>query len=302
MCIAAILNKDGGTLKTEDLGWFSGFMRKAFEDAGHIIDIQVIPGDALIETLETTENDPTVDAIVAGGGDSTISAAAGAAFRSSKALGVLPAGTMNLFARALGVPLELDQAVRALALASPRAVDIGTMNGRPFVHQYAFGLQAKVVKNHKVYEYSSKLGKIWASLKACLSILRRRIAFAAEIICSGESQSGRFSVLAIANNEYGVGHMPYPDELDAGVLGVYQIGVLTPLQSARLSSDLLVGKWRENPGLKARTAEKVAIRFARNRRRDHALLDGELVVIEDAVDLEIHKGALQVLAPAQGAS
>ena len=123
MCIAAILNKDGGTLKTEDLGWFSGFMRKAFEDAGHIIDIQVIPGDALIETLETTENDPTVDAIVAGGGDSTISAAAGAAFRSSKALGVLPAGTMNLFARALGVPLELDQAVRALAVASPRAAD-----------------------------------------------------------------------------------------------------------------------------------------------------------------------------------
>ena len=109
-------------------------------------------------------------------------------------------------------------------------------------------------------------------------------------------------MLAIANNEYGVGHMPYPDELDAGVLGVYQIGVLTPLQSARLSSDLLVGKWRENPGLKARTAEKVAIRFARNRRRDHALLDGELVVIEDVVDLEIHKDALQVLAPAQGAS
>jgi diacylglycerol kinase family enzyme len=302
MRIAAILNKDGGTLKTEDLGWFSGFMRTAFEDAGHIIDIQVIPGDALVETLETTENDPIVDAIIAGGGDGTISAAAGAAFRSGKALGVLPAGTMNLFARALGVPLELDQAVRALALASPRAVDIGTMNGRPFVHQYSVGLQAKVVKNRKVYEYSSKLGKICASLKACLSILRRRIAFAAEIICDGESQSGRFSVLAVANNEYGVGHMPYPDELDAGVLGVYQTGILTPLQSARLSSDLLVGKWRENPDLKACTAEKVTIRFARNRRRDHALLDGELVVIEDVVDLELHKGALQVLAPAQRAS
>ena len=164
------------------------------------------------------------------------------------------------------------------------------------------GLQAKVVKNRKVYEYSSKLGKIWASLKACLSILRRRIALAAEIICDGESQPGRFSVLAVTNNEYGVGHMPYPDQLDAGVLGVYRTGVLTPLQSARLSSDLLVGKWRENPDLRARTAEKVIIRFARNRRRDQALLDGELVLIEDVVNLEIHKGALQVLAPFQGAT
>jgi hypothetical protein len=43
-------------------------------------------------------------------------------------------------------------------------------------------------------------------------------------------------VLAVMNNEYGVGHMPYPDQLDAGVLGVYRTGVLTPLQSARLSS------------------------------------------------------------------
>mgnify|MGYP005988256515 FL=1 len=301
MRIAAILNKDGGTLKTEDLDRFSAVLRDAFEGAGHEINIQVIPGAALLDTLEAAENDPTIDVIVAGGGDGTVSAAAGSAFRSGKALGVLPAGTMNLFARALGLPLQLDQAAFALAQSSLRAVDIGTMNGRAFVHQYSVGLQAKVVKNRKVYEYSSKLGKIWASLKACLSILRRRIAFSVEITCDGDSQSGRFSVLEIANNEYGVGHMPYPDKLDAGVLGVYRTGVLKPFQSARLSSDLLVGKWRENPDLRARTAEKVTISFARNRRRDHALLDGELVLIEDVVNLEIHKGALQVLAPSQGA-
>jgi diacylglycerol kinase family enzyme len=297
----AILNKDGGTLKTEDLDWFSGFLKDAFEHAGHVIDVEIIAGDALIETLEAAENDPEIDAIVAGGGDGTVAAAAGAAFRSGKALGVLPAGTMNLFARALGLPLQLDLAARALARAEPRALDIGTMNGRPFTHQYSVGLQAKVVKNRKIYAYSSKLGKIWASLTACLNILRRRIAFAAEITADGESESGRYSVLALANNEYGVDHMPYPAKLDAGVLGVYRTGVLSPLQSARLSSDLLVGKWRENPDLRSATAEAVTIRFESKRRRDHALLDGELVLIEDVVELKIQKRALQVLAPDPGA-
>lgn len=302
MRITAILNKDGGAFKTENLQRFSGLLRAAFEDAGHAIEVRIIAGDDLIAALEAAENDPAIDAIVAGGGDGTISAAAGAAFRSGKALGVLPAGTMNLFARALGLPLDLDQAAYVLAAAASRSVDIGTMNGRAFVHQYSVGVQAKVVKNRNIYDYSSRLGKIWASLKACLSILRRRIAFAAEVTCDGECHSGRFSVLAVANNEYGVGHMPYPDKLDAGVLGVYQTDVLTPLQSARLSRDLLVGRWRQNQDLRARTAEKVTVRFSKNRRREHALLDGELVLIEDVVNLEIHKGALQVLAPSSGES
>lgn len=77
MRITAILNKDGGALKTENLQRFSGLLRAAFEDAGHAIEVRIIAGDDLIAALEAAENDPAIDAIVAGGGDGTISAAAG---------------------------------------------------------------------------------------------------------------------------------------------------------------------------------------------------------------------------------
>lgn len=77
-------------------------------------------------------------------------------------------------------------------------------------------------------------------------------------------------------------------------------GVLSPVQNAKLSSDLLVGKWRQNPDLRADTAETVTLRFSKKRRRDHALLDGELVLIEDVVELKRHKGAVKVLGSARG--
>ena len=52
MRIAVILNKDGDTLKTEDLDRFSPVLRDAFEGAGHEVNIQIILGTALLDTLE----------------------------------------------------------------------------------------------------------------------------------------------------------------------------------------------------------------------------------------------------------
>src|SRR5690606_39913243 len=63
---------------------------------------------AALRKAATTDG---VDAILAGGGDGTISTAAGIAYETGMPLAVLPAGTMNLFARALKVPLVLDEAL-----------------------------------------------------------------------------------------------------------------------------------------------------------------------------------------------
>ena len=65
-----------------------------------------------------------------GGGDGTISFAAAAAARCGKTLGILPLGTMNLFARSLGMPLEMRAAAEAIAAGEKVAVDIGEVNGR----------------------------------------------------------------------------------------------------------------------------------------------------------------------------
>lgn len=177
-----ILNRDGGTLRTLDLDGFAAAMRGVLEAASHEVAIAVIAGDELEAALDDALAS-ACDVVMVGGGDGTVSAAAGRLTGSDKALAILPAGTMNLFARGLGIPLRLEDAVAAFAHGRMRAVDVASANGRPFVHQFSVGLHAKLIRLRQKRSFSSRLGKIWASVRAGLEALFRppRLRIALEI-------------------------------------------------------------------------------------------------------------------------
>src|SRR5438034_8290885 len=71
--------------------------------------------------------------LVVGGGDGTIAAAASALAGTKTALGILPLGTLNHFARDLGIPLDTDDAAKLIARRTERRVDVAQMNGRIFI-------------------------------------------------------------------------------------------------------------------------------------------------------------------------
>ena len=75
--------------------------------------------------------------VVAGGGDGTVNAVAGKLAGTDTALGVLPMGTLNHFAKDVGIPLNLDAAVYNLFTGKIRKVDVGEVNGRVFVNNSA---------------------------------------------------------------------------------------------------------------------------------------------------------------------
>src|SRR5476649_731552 len=87
-----------------------------------------------------------VDAVVAGGGDGTINAVASVLAGSSVALGVLPLGTLNHFAKDLNIPLDLDQAIATIARGTTAQVDVGDVNGRIFVNNSSLGLYPHIVR------------------------------------------------------------------------------------------------------------------------------------------------------------
>ena len=72
--------------------------------------------------------------VVAGGGDGTVNAVAGKLAGTDTALGVLPMGTLNHFAKDIGIPLNLEAAVYNLFTGKIRKVDVGEVNGRVFVN------------------------------------------------------------------------------------------------------------------------------------------------------------------------
>ena len=153
MRFVGVFNRDGGTFRTMDMDQFSAEATRILGEHGHSIEIELVEGKQLIAALERAVARKDVDVLLAGGGDGTISAAAEAAFRSGMPLAVLPAGTMNLFARSLHLPLDLPGALNAIATGEVRAVDIATANGKPFVHQYSVGIHTRLVRIREEMTY-----------------------------------------------------------------------------------------------------------------------------------------------------
>jgi diacylglycerol kinase family enzyme len=297
MHIVAILNRDGGTLRTMDLEAFCGQAKQIFAGHGHELDCRIVAGRAVEAELRRVADTKGVDVMLAAGGDGTISTAAGIAFETGMVLAVLPAGTMNLFARALQLPLDLTAAMEAIATGEIGTVDIATANDRAFVHQFGVGVHARLVRIRERMTYSSRIGKMLASLLAIGSAAMRPPEFAAEIQTKNGREQMRVSGIAVSNNPLGDGHIPHADRLDAGLLGVYMAAPMSTWALIKLAIDVLMGNWRASPSVTEQEVAQVTLSFPRRKRDAYAVIDGELIKLAPSVALKVHPGALKVLLP-----
>lgn len=302
MRILTVLNRDGGTLKSTDLTRYRSHLQSVFERAGHDFECRIVTGAQIVAALEEAGADDAVEGIVAGGGDGTVSAAAGIAWKAGKPLGVLPAGTLNLFARSLGLPLDIHEAATALAVGRVAECDIASVNGRPFVHQFSVGVQSRVVKQRDARDHGSRLEKVLAGVRAAIAVFWRPPSFPVRVSLDGGARSEeRLSTIVLSNNPFAEGHLPYADRLDGAKLGVYRAGVLSAQANMKLAADLVIGAWNTNPDLRIESARSAELEFPKLKRNATAVIDGELVPLERHCKIEIHPGELKVMAPGKQA-
>ena len=299
MRLKAFLNSGGGTLRTMDVAAYGERVEAAFRRAGHEIEVVILDAPDLIDAMRWAADAGGIDALVVGGGDGTVSAAAGIAWQNGLALGVIPAGTMNLFARSLGLPLDVEAVLDVLAHAPVRNVDIATVNERPFVHQFAAGLHARMVVLREGMEYASRLGKIRANLRAAFGVVANPPAFDVEFAAAGQTGTRRVSAVSVSNNAFGANPLLVADDISGGRLGFYLADALPPLGVARLSLDLLFGRLQQNAAVNFTEASEVELRFPRATRTSRCIVDGELLPMPRNVVVKIHAGALRVLAPSK---
>lgn len=294
---AAVLNRGAGSIRNRDPDEVADAVERVFRDAGHEIDVTMAEGPSVRREIEMRAKRQDIEALIVGGGDGTVSTAARFLQGTDMLLGVLPLGTMNLFARSLGVPLEFEAAVTAVASGKPAKADMGFVNGEPFVHQVSFGLQPKLVKLRESMAYGSRWGKILASSRAFLIALKTppRLALNTEI--DGQAFNLVTPALAITNNLLGTGHLPYADDIDGGVLGVYALASTHWRDIAQATADAALGNWHANPQIKIFSATEVAVKRAGASRPMMAAVDGELREFHGTVVAKIAPEALNVLAP-----
>jgi len=300
MHFIAVLNRDGGTLRTTDLDSFGARMRDVLEKAGHILDIHIVEGSGLETALTEAAAEEEADIVIIGGGDGSVSAAAAILENSDKALAILPAGTMNLFARSLRIPLGLDAAVQAFAAGRIRQVDMASANGRPFVHQFSLGMHAKMVGLRDRMEFGSRLGKIRASITAAYHTMMRPPSMQVSLRMNQTEMLTKTTGLGITNNLFGEGYrLPYAADPAGGTLGVYITVARERLNIIRLFVNMLRGRWRENDQVEIHEASEVTVTVLTARSKSECVIDGELMPLSRETVVRIHPKSLRVLVPAE---
>lgn len=171
MKVIVLLNCDAGTVVTATRATTKSAVADAMAAAGIDADIRCVPHNLLAaQAPEAAGSD--ADVVVAGGGDGTVNTVAAALAGTDKRLGVLPLGTLNHFARDLGLPLDLAGAVAVIAAGHTESVDVGRVNHSIFINNASIGMYSRVVL---VREAQRRRGwsKWLAMALAMLKVFRR---------------------------------------------------------------------------------------------------------------------------------
>ncbi len=223
MKIRVIVNRGGGTLKgSEDE---EARIVAAFEAAGVEADVRMTDSADIFEAMKEAATAPGLDAVVAGGGDGTLSCAAGHLADTGRAFGILPLGTLNHLARDAGIPMEIEEAARVIAAGQIREIDVAEVNGRVFVNNSAVGLYPEMVMLRELEQDRRGRSKRMAMLSASITSLRHFRRHRLWISAPGLEAPIRTPLLFIGNNRYQVNlfGLGRRERLDEGELCLYAI-------------------------------------------------------------------------------
>jgi diacylglycerol kinase family enzyme len=154
------------------------------------------------------------DRIIVGAGDGTIATVLPALIHRPVTLGVLPLGTSNSLARALGLPRDPAGAVAVIAAGHTARIDAGRANGRYFLNTLTVGLGDAIVR--EAAPALRRLPRLLAYGLAVPRALARHRAFRAHLVAGGRRETVRTHQVVVANGTHlGVGTVNVP--LGAGV-------------------------------------------------------------------------------------
>ncbi|MEY2547980.1 MAG: hypothetical protein QOD64_562 [Verrucomicrobiota bacterium] len=244
---------------------------------------------------EAAQSDERV--IVAAGGDGTISGVAAALAGTDKVLGVLPVGTLNHFAKDLGLPLDLESAVRTIVEGETASVDAGEVNGRIFINNSSLGIYPRIVARREAQQERLARGKWVAFFWATLQALRRFPFLNLRIAFEGREISRRTAFLFVGNNEYQIAGFNLGSRacVNGGNLGLYMSHGTGRFGLFRLAFHALFGRVDQAKDFDAFCVKEA--RIETRKRRLLVALDGEIERMETPLNYRIRPAALRVLVP-----
>jgi len=268
-----------------------------FKAAGLHAEIELAHGGDEIITAVGNAVARRPPLIVAGGGDGTVSTVAAALVDTGIIFGVLPLGTLNHFAKDLGIPLELADAVAVLAHGEAGRVDVGEVNGRIFVNNSSLGLYPDIVHDRERQQKRLRRGKWPAFVWATLSALRRYPFLFVALVVDGKEVLRKTPFVFIGNNEYRMEGFAIGERsgLEDGLLSLYVAQRPGRWRLVQLALRALTGRLRQARDFDAITATDIVVQSKRKRIR--VATDGEVTVMTPPLKYRVRPASLIVMRP-----
>ena len=232
-----------------------------------------------------------IDVVVVAGGDGSVNEVACALIGSDTVLVILPFGSGNCLARHLGYPMKVREAIGVLNHGSSMAIDVGTVNGRPFFSLIGIGFDAFVAKVFDREKARGFAAYTWSAIKS-LGVFK---PFDFDIENDGQRHTGSAFMINICNsNQYGydVQIAPLADIQD-GELDIVLLRNLPKWRAVLLVLQVLLNRHHNSRTLQYMRGKEIAITSSRPA---YLQIDGETFRKEKEFRIKVLPRALKVMA------
>ena len=270
-------------------------VEKLFREAGAEASVHLAHGSPKDLAHEIARAKPPL--IVAAGGDGTVSAVASALVDTAIPLAVLPAGTLNHFARDIGVPQDPAAAVRIALGGKQLAVDVGEVNGRFFINNASLGLYPDIVRDRTRQQRRLGRGKYWAMFWAIFGALGRSPFMRLRLELDGNALDCLAPFVFIGNNQYVMEGFSIGtrSSVRGGRLSVYTTQRHGRAGLLRLAVRALFGRLAQAKDFLSSEARQV--RVESTHRRVLLATDGEVTTMETPLEFNMRPASLRVMLP-----
>ena len=301
MKAAVVLNATAGSTGAEGSSSMVSLVRDAFKRVHVEAEIMTpLPQDfpSVIEGAAASN----ADVVVLGGGDGTLSGGVGAVMRGHKTLGILPLGTLNHVARHASIPMDLDEAVQNIANGHVTEVDVGEVNGRPFLNNSSIGLYPQALAQREELRHRHGGGKWLAMFNASLDVLRRFPLLDITVEVEDRAMALTTPFVFVGNNRYEMSlfSLGKRASLQGGELSMYLPRRGGRLALLRLAFRALLGRLDQDRDFHSFTLREIEIRTG--HRSLKVSIDGEVVQMTPPIRYSIRPRALRLLVPKLSAS